>query len=251
VTMAAGADAPAGRGLTSPRARVGPLKTRESAGNTVDSVRSPGPIRILVAGEHRLSTEGLTQLLREDRRVAVVGQATSAAEAIARISALEVDIVLIDLAAPKADWLDGIGRMARPGPPAVRVIVLSANDSDEFLVRAIESGASGYLLKDVDLAALSSAILAVARGEQVLAEGSGRRMLELHKEGGHPLAGLSERQTEILKLVGSGLSSKEIASRLGLREKTVRNQCSRLYARIGVQDRGQAILYAIRSGLVA
>ena len=204
-----------------------------------------------MVAEHRLSREGLAQLLREDRRVAVVGQAATAAETVARIGALNVDVVLMDLASPRADWLDAIGRMTGSRPPTVRVVVLSANDSDEFLVRAIESGASGYLLKDVDLAALSSAILAVARGEQVLAEGAGRRMLELRKEGGHPLAGLSERQTEILKLVGSGLSSKEIGSRLGLREKTVRNQCSRLYARIGVQDRGQAILYAIRSGLVA
>ena len=213
-----------------------------------------GPVRVLVVDDQALFRAGLIGLLRSDPRVNVVGQAGDGVEALRRIPAVHPDVVLMDLRMPRLDGIQATAQIAKEHP-RVAVLVLTAVQADDLVIEALEAGAAGLVVKDASAEEVVSAILSVAAGDQVISRDLGRRVVA--RAAGHavvPLTrpgGLSDRQLQILRLMAAGFAAKQIARQLGLSEKTVRNQSSLLYAKLHVQDRAQAILYAVRKGLVA
>lgn len=211
------------------------------------------PVRVLVVDDQSLFRVGLAALLRADSRVSVVGTARDGAEAVALASALLPDVVLMDVRMPRLDGIRATARIVRDHP-STRVLMLASLQSDEAVVEAIRAGASGYVLKDIDRAGLVDAVLQAAAGRQVL--GAAAQLAVVRAALGRvaapkPPNGLTLRQLEILKLMSTGLSIKQIGRELGLAEKTVRNQASLMYAKLRVHDRVQAILFAVHKGLVA
>ena len=165
---------------------------------------------------------------------------------------LTPDVVLMDLKMPRMDGLEAT-RAIVAASPSTRVLILTAFESDADLLSALSAGASGYVLKDAEPEAVVSSILAVCHGEKVMSATVAERVIELALPGSGPRTphdGLSARELEILRLIAEGTRNAQIASRLQISDKTVRNHVSRLYRKLAVSDRSQAVLYAARHGLV-
>jgi DNA-binding NarL/FixJ family response regulator len=212
-------------------------------------------IRVLVFDDQTLVRQGVRSLLELDPSIAVVGEAGDGEEALARIAALHPDVVLLDLRMPV---LDGIGVLRRlagstAAPPC---LVLTTFDDDEALIEAIRLGARGYLLKDVTLEALVAAIRALASGGTMVSPAVTERVLRgLHDLGGgeHGFAdpeALTERETEVIRLMAGGYSNREIARALDVSEGTIKNHVSSVLSKLGVRDRTRAVLKAIDLGLL-
>jgi DNA-binding NarL/FixJ family response regulator len=206
----------------------------------------------LIADDQTLFRSGLAKLLDEDPRVQVVGQAIDGADVVKRAAALKPDVVLMDLKMPGVDGIEATRRIASEHPE-IKVLVLTTFDADSYVLQALRAGASGYVLKDSQPAAIVSSILAVTAGERVMATAVANRVLDMltgtttTKEF---YDGLTAREIEILKLLATGQPNKQIARRLGISEKTVRNHVSHMYEKLQIYDRSQAVLYAVRKGLV-
>ncbi len=183
----------------------------------------------------------------------VVGEAADGEQAIARAEELGPDVILMDLVMPK---LDGVGAMRelRVRMPDSRVIVLTSFLDDERLLPAIQAGAAGYLLKDVEPSELARAIRAAAAGEAILDPTVAARLVKTIADGtptaGEGLEQLTRREREVLELIARGRSNKRIAFELGISEKTVKTHVGHLLAKLGVTDRTQAALLAVQRGLV-
>ena len=209
-------------------------------------------VKVLIADDQTLFRSGLARLLEEDPRVQVVGQAADGAEVVKRAAALKPDVVLMDLKMPGVDGIEATRRIASE-LPEIKVLVLTTFDADSYVLQALRAGASGYVLKDSQPAAIVSSILAVTSGERVMATAVANRVLDMltgtttTKEF---YDGLTAREIEILKLLATGQPNKQIARRLGISEKTVRNHVSHMYEKLQIYDRSQAVLYAVRKGLV-
>jgi DNA-binding NarL/FixJ family response regulator len=207
---------------------------------------------VLIADDQTLFRAGLARLLDEDPRVQVVGQAIDGADVVKRAAALKPDVVLMDLKMPGVDGIEATRRIASEHPE-IKVLVLTTFDADSYVLQALRAGASGYVLKDSQPAAIVSSILAVTAGERVMATAVANRVLDMltgtttTKEF---YDGLTAREIEILKLLATGQPNKQIARRLGISEKTVRNHVSHMYEKLQIYDRSQAVLYAVRKGLV-
>jgi DNA-binding NarL/FixJ family response regulator len=217
--------------------------------------RSPGspPVRVLVVDDQTLFREGVVELLKAESGVSVVGQAEDGEEALSKVAALLPDVVLMDVRMPR---LDGISATARivARHPSVRVLMLASAETDDSVTEALRAGASGYVLKAAGRTTLIESITRSAEGRPVLSQGGQRAVVTAalgRAEKQHPPAGLTGRQFQILRLMSLGLELKQVGHELGLTEKTVRNQASLMYAKLGVHDRAQAILYAIHKGLAA
>lgn len=212
----------------------------------------PTPVRVLVADDQNLFRSGLAMLLQEDSRVEIVGQATDGQEALAKTAALKPDVVLMDLKMPVMDGVEATQRIVAEHP-GTKVVILSTFDTDSNVIKALKAGACGYVLKDALPEAIVSSIVAVQAGERVMASPIANRVLDLLTGASSPKEfydGLTEREIEILKLLASGLANKQIAFRLKISEKTVRNHVSNAYEKLNIFDRSQAVLYAVRKGLV-
>jgi DNA-binding NarL/FixJ family response regulator len=209
-------------------------------------------VKVLIADDQTLFRSGLARLLDEDPRVQVVGQAIDGADVVKRAAALKPDVVLMDLKMPGVDGIEATRRIATEHPE-IKVLVLTTFDADSYVLQALRAGASGYVLKDSQPAAIVSSILAVMSGERVMATAVANRVLDMltgtttTKEF---YDGLTAREIEILKLLATGQPNKQIARRLGISEKTVRNHVSHMYEKLQIYDRSQAVLYAVRKGLV-
>ena len=212
------------------------------------------PIRVMIVDDHAVVREGLRTFLELQDGMEVVGEAADGAEAVERAIALAPDVILMDLVMP---GLDGPGamRLLRQRVPASRVIVLTSFLDDERLMPAIESGAAGYLLKDVEPAELARAVRGACAGEAVIHPTVAARLLRRLGEE-RPTAAIEEpldltrRERQVLELIGAGYSNKRIAFELGIAEKTVKTHVGHLLAKLGVTDRTQAALLAVQSGLV-
>lgn len=204
-------------------------------------------IRVLVVDDHPVVRAGLFALLAANPRLDVVGQAGDGAAALAAAAELAPDVVLCDLRL--GDGIDGVGvtraLRARPQPPAV--VILTTYDHDVDIVRAVEAGAAGYLLKDTAPAAIVAAIVGAAAGETVLSATMTDRMIATMRT---RRAGLSERELEVLRLVADGLSNREIARSLLVSEATVKTHLNHAYGKLGVDSRTAAIAAARSAGLV-
>ncbi|MCB2177360.1 MAG: response regulator transcription factor [Actinomycetales bacterium] len=220
-----------------------------------------GPIRVLLVDDQALMRMGFAMVLDAEDDLEVVGEAGDGATALAQVRALRPDVVLMDVRMPGMNGIEATERLTAEHPE-VRVLVLTTFDLDEYAFAALRAGASGFLLKDAEPAALVTAIRTVASGEAVVAPRVTRRMLELfaphlpvHAEaptgGTDPrLAELTPREVEVLRAVARGLSNAEIAAELVLSEATVKTHVGRILAKLEVRDRVQAVIVAYETGLV-
>jgi len=206
----------------------------------------------LIADDQTLFRTGLARLLDEDSRVEVVGQAADGAEAVALALKLKPDVILMALKMPNVDGIEATRQLVA-ADPAVNVLILTTFEADNYVIQALKAGARGYVLKDSLASAIVSSIVAVMAGERVMASAVANRVLEMLTGTTTPKEfydGLTVREIEILKLVANGMANKQIAFRLKISEKTVRNHVSNMYEKLGIYDRSQAVLYAVRKGLV-
>ena len=204
-------------------------------------------IRVLVADDHPVVRSGLVGMLDIEDDLVVVGEAADGEEALLRVADLAPDVVLMDLRMPR---LDGAGATARivAEHPATRVLILTTFDTDGDIVRAVEAGATGYLLKDTPRAQLVEAVRAAARGETVLAPPVAARLVSRMRS---PAADvLTPREVEVLAAVARGLSNAEIGRELFIGEATVKTHLLRAFAKLGVDDRTRAVTVAMERGIL-
>jgi DNA-binding NarL/FixJ family response regulator len=209
-------------------------------------------IRVLVADDHAVVREGLRAFLALQDDVEVVGEAADGEEAVAAVASLQPDVALVDLVMPGVDGLEAIKRIRASNAPT-RVIVLTSFADEDKMLPAVRAGAVGYLLKDVDPQALVAAIRTVHDGETLLHPAVVRELVrEVAGDGREPPPEnpLTHREREVLALIARGRANKAIAFELGVAEKTVKTHVSNILAKLGVSDRTQAALLAVREGLV-
>jgi two-component system, NarL family, response regulator LiaR len=209
-------------------------------------------IRVLVADDHAVVREGLRAFLALQDDVEVVGEAADGEEAVAAVASLQPDVALVDLVMPGVDGLEAIKRIRASNAPT-RVIVLTSFADEDKMLPAVRAGAVGYLLKDVDPQALVAAIRTVHDGETLLHPAVVRELVrEVAGDGREPPPEnpLTHREREVLALIARGRANKAIAFELGVAEKTVKTHVSNILAKLGVSDRTQAALLAVRESLV-
>jgi DNA-binding NarL/FixJ family response regulator len=203
-------------------------------------------IRVLVADDHPIVRGGIVALLESASDMMVVGQAATGREAVARALSLEPDLVLMDLRMPDLDG-DEATALILASNPSIRVLVLTTYESDASILTAIEAGASGYLLKAAPENELLAGIRSVARGEVALAPSIAAMLVQRVKT---PLVQLSPRETEILRLVASGLSNPAIGRELFIGEATVKTHLLHAFEKLGVKDRTRAVTKAMELNLL-
>jgi len=209
------------------------------------------PIRVLVVDDHAVVREGLRAFLELQDGIEVVGEAADGQEAVEQAASLRPDVILMDLVMPR---LDGIAAMRalREGLSGARVIVLTSFLDDDKLLPALRAGAAGYLLKNAQPQELARAVRAAHAGQALLDPVVAARLVEtLAANGGvEPLDRLTPRERQVLLLIGRGFANKRIARELELSEKTVKTYVGHVLAKLGVTDRTQAAVVAVRAGLV-
>lgn len=204
-------------------------------------------IRLLVVDDHPVVRAGMIAVLGEEGDFEVVGEAANGAEALALVTRLSPDVVLMDLRMPVMDGADATARIvARSDAP--EVLVLTTYDTDADIVRAVEAGARGYLLKDAPTAVLADAIRRAARGETVLAPPVAARLADRLRAPSRPE--LTARELDVLRLVATGLSNGDIGRALFIGEATVKTHLIRTFAKLGVTDRTAAVTAAYGAGLI-
>ncbi len=211
-------------------------------------------IGVLIADDHAVVRQGLRTFLELQPDIEVLGEAADGEQALAQAAALQPDVVLMDLVMPKLAGVEAIERL-RAGGSTARVIVLTSFLDEDTILPAVRAGAAGYLLKDVEPAQLVEAIRTVDRGEALLHPAVAARVLaEVVSPDGAPARAerhdaLTVREREVLALVARGRANKAIAFELGVAEKTVKTHVGNILAKLGLSDRTQAALYAVREGL--
>ena len=203
-------------------------------------------IRVLLVDDHPVVRAGLAGILSAEADIEVAGEAASADEAVVMARSLLPTVVLMDLRMPGGDGVTAtVGVLA--AAPSTRVVVLTTYDSDADILRAVEAGAAGYLLKDASRVELVAAIRSAARGETVLAPSVATRLVDRMRRPA-PADALSPREIEVLRHVARGLSNAEIGRELLSSEATVKTHLLRAFAKLGVSDRTAAVTTAIASG---
>lgn len=208
-------------------------------------------IRVLIVDDHAMVRQGIATFIELQDDVELVGEAANGREAIARVDESNPDVVLMDLVMPEMDGVAAT-REIKARHPDVRVLVLTSFVNDAQLAPALQAGASGYLLKDISADELMKAIRAAQRGEAPLAPAVARKLIEgvaVPREDTRQLDQLTERERQVLALLGHGLSNKEIAAKLSISEKTVKFHVSGVLSKLRVSDRTQAALFASKHGL--
>ncbi len=209
-------------------------------------------IRVLLADDHSLVRAGIRSLLGAMADVEVVGEAASGEEALELAARQQPDVVLMDIAMKGITGLEAAARM-RETHPAVRVVILSMHSGEEYVLQALRAGAAGYLLKDAATGELELALRSVMRGESWLSPAVSRQVVEgyVQRSGAEAAPDvLTARQREVLRLVASGKSTKEIAFFLNLSVKTVETHRAQIMERLGIRDVPGLVRYALRTGLV-
>ena len=216
------------------------------------------PIRVLIADDQRVVREGLTMVLSLLQDVDVVGAASDGVEAVAMAGDLRPDVVLMDLRMPRCDGVEAT-RILRERQPETKVVVLTTYADDRSVLDALRGGARGYLTKDADGAEIRQALRQVLDDQAAIDPAVQRHLVEAIAGAppGEDLPapsrlpdGLTPREAQVLALIASGLSNSEIAEHLVISEGTVKSHINRLFAKIRARDRGQAVAYAYRHGLL-
>jgi two-component system, NarL family, response regulator LiaR len=208
-------------------------------------------IRVLIADDHAVVRQGLRTFLELQEEIQVVGEAADGQEAVAEADRLKPDVALMDLVMPRLGGEEAIRRIAAVSP-ATRVVVLTSFAGDDKLFPAVRAGAAGYLLKDVQPHELVRAIQAADAGETILHPAVAARLVEevARRPDRGPRTALTDRELEVLALIARGRANKLIALELGVAERTVNAHVSNILGKLGLSDRTQAALYAVREGLV-
>jgi DNA-binding NarL/FixJ family response regulator len=212
------------------------------------------PIRILLADDHALVRAGIRTLLEKIPNVEVVGEASTGRQALEMVKTRLPNLVFMDIAMAELGGLEALPRITKDFP-GVRVIILSAHANEEYVIRALRSGAAGYMLKDAATAELELAITSVSEDKTYLSPSISRPVIDsyLERVGGplSPLEQLTPRQREILQLIAEGKNTKDIASDLDISVKTIESHRLQLMERLNIHDIPGLVRYAIRSGLVS
>lgn len=207
-------------------------------------------IRVLIADDHQVVRQGLRTFLELQDGIDVVGEAADGDEAVREVERLAPDVVLLDLVMPGSDGVKALEMMRERGLTS-RVLVVTSFTDRRGVVPAIRSGARGYVFKDIAPAALAAAVRSVHAGHVLLDPETAAALLESGPGGDLPSAAVSltPRENEVLRSIARGRSNREIARALGLSEKTVKTHVSNILMKLGVEDRTQAALYAVRNGI--
>lgn len=212
-------------------------------------------VRIVIADDHTLFRQGLKQVLELEKDFSVVSEVGSGDEAIQQAQLLQPDVVVLDVSMP-GGGLETCAKI-KQSMPRLGVVILTMHEDQEYLMRALKAGANSYLVKDVDSANLAEAIRAAKDGRPYLhPKLAGLALMQVARGQERPGArgagdpGLTDRELEVLRLVGQGASNRDIAASLFISEKTAKNHLTHIFEKLGVSDRTQAALYAVRSGLV-
>ncbi len=217
-----------------------------------------GSVTIVVADDHQVVRTGFAALLDTQPDFTVVGTACDGQEAVRLCRELRPDVVLMDVRMPGTDGIEATRQLAGSADSTPRVLILTTFDLDEYVFDALRAGASGFLLKDVTAERLFDAVRVIAAGDALLAPAVTRRLISefarMPARSASPHAGalgsLTPRETQVLKLLATGLSNPEIAVRLVVTEETVKTHVSRVLSKLGLRDRTQAVVLAYESGLV-
>ena len=212
----------------------------------IESISPVSPVRVLLADDHQLVRAGLEQLLATAADMKVVATAADGAEAVRLAEETDPDVVLMDLVMPQMSGVEATRRIVERCPGAAVVVLTSFSDQERIL-DALDAGAIGYLLKDVEPAQLLAGVRSAARGESPIDPKAARQLLRARGE--RVSAGLTPREVEVLSLVRRGLANKQIARSLDISERTVKAHLTSAFQRIGVVDRVQAALWAERNGI--
>jgi DNA-binding NarL/FixJ family response regulator len=209
------------------------------------------PIRVLIVDDHSVVREGLRAFLELQAGLEVVGEAADGEEAIEAGARLRPDVILMDLVMPQLGGVAAMRRL-REKVPGARIIVLTSFLDDDKLLPALRAGAAGYLLKNAEPHEIARAVRAAHAGEALLDPVVAARVVETlaADDGQEPLDRLTPREREVLVLIGRGYSNKRIANELELSEKTVKTHVGHVLAKLGVTDRTQAAVVAVRAGIV-
>jgi two-component system, NarL family, response regulator DevR len=206
------------------------------------------PIRVYLLDDHEIVRRGLKNLLEAEPDITVVGESDSAQEAIRRIPAIRPDVAILDGRLPDGSGVD-VCREVRSREPSIKALILTSFDDDQALFAAIMAGAAGYVLKQIRGADLVDSVHRVAAGQALLDPAVTAKVLERLRTGPQTdpsLAALTEQERKILALIGAGLTNRQIAKKIFLAEKTVKNYTSSLYAKLGLASRTQAAIFAMR-----
>lgn len=213
------------------------------------------PIRVLIADDQHLVRTGFRLILGAEPDLVVVAESADGREAVASAAASRPDVVLMDVQMPLLDGIAATREIVALNPPP-RVLILTTFDLDEHVYGALEAGASGFLLKDVKADVLADAIRTVHRGDALLAPSVTRRLVRSFVASRHrsrtaaaPIGQLTEREQDVLRAIGRGLSNAEIAAALFVSEATVKSHVRHVFAKLGLRDRAQAVIAAYEAGL--
>ena len=204
-------------------------------------------IRLIVVDDHPVVRDGLRGMVASQPDLEVVGEAANGEEAVGLAEQLHPDVVLMDLRMPVLDGVAATERI-RERLPEIRVLVLTTYDADADILRAVEAGATGYILKDAPREDLFRAIRLTAQGQSYLAPSVAMRLMNRVRD--HDEETMSPREVEVLSLVAKGASNKEIARQLRLSEATIKSHLLHIFAKLGVSDRTQAVTLALRRGII-
>jgi DNA-binding NarL/FixJ family response regulator len=208
-----------------------------------------GGIRILVADDHPMLREGLVAVLSTQPDFDIIGEAADGAEVVRLAEALRPDVILLDLEMPDVDGVAALEGL-RDAVSEARAIVFTAYDTDERILRSLRAGARGYLLKGASRQEIFDAVRTVYAGGSLLEPGVTTRLLDHVREGGEQTEPLTPRELEVLALISEGLHNSEIAGRLFVTERTVKFHVSSILAKLGADNRTEAVALAARRGLI-
>jgi two-component system, NarL family, response regulator LiaR len=210
-------------------------------------------ISVLIVDDHTLFRRGVRKLLEDEVDMVVVGEASNGREALALARERTPDVVLMDIQMPELDGIETT-RMLHREMPHLGIVFVTMYEDDEFVFRGLQAGGRGYILKDADPESMVRAIRAVAGGESLLGARVAlkvmRQFAAMDRTAQWAVDGLTPREIDVLKAIAEGLSNREIAGRLSISEKTVKNHINNILSKLHLYDRTQATLYAIRTGIV-
>ncbi len=221
--------------------------------------KTSGNIKLLLADDHAVVRAGTRQLLERQADFDIVGEAVDGEEAVRLALELQPDVVVMDVRMPKMSGVEATRRIKAENS-AMRVLVLTAHDDDEYVFALLQAGANGYLLKTAEIDELVKAIRTVAAGQSALAPVvagkvvaqfvGGKTLPDMFSHPPEQYSGLTDRELEILRLVGRGFSNKQIGKELAISDRTVQAHLSNIFSKLGVDSRTEAVMHAVRSGWI-
>jgi DNA-binding NarL/FixJ family response regulator len=212
-------------------------------------------VKVLIVDDHALVREGLAKILSTEEIIKVVGDAENGAQAVERAFRMQPDVILMDISMPITNGIEAT-RAIKNEKPEIGIIALTIHDQEEYLFELIKAGVSGYILKDISPGVLIQTILAVARGESFITPSMTAKMfheytrLSSQNQLGTSSGKLTRREFDVLSLVAHGESNRAIAKKLFISEKTVKNHLTNIFQKLGVEDRTQAAIHAVKNRLV-